>query len=270
MTEEFLHHTWKFRLFDNNNLSTSSGEPVEIIHAGDHNTDAGPDFFNAKIRIGNTLWAGNIEIHINSSDWKKHQHQHDKAYDNIILHVVYNANEKIRRATSGEIIPAIELKNRFDKKSYEQYVQFKSSKNWIPCEKQLKNIDPFIINSWLDRLLIERLEKKSMSIIKSLKLNKNNWEETFYHHLARNFGFKLNAEPFELLAKSIPLSYLAKHKNNLFQLEAILYGSSGLLDTIFENSYPNQLIEEYQFLEQKFDPKPDKGPFMEVSTIKAI
>jgi len=250
MTEEFLHHIWKFRLFDQLNLQTTVGESVEITKVGNHNFDAGPDFFNAQVKIGNTLWAGNVEIHINSSDWKKHSHQHDKAYDNIILHIVYNADETIYRS-SGETIPTLQLKGKIENKFYLNYSNFKTNKDWIPCEKQITTVPQLIVNNILDRLLLERLERKSTLISESLKLNNNNWEETFYQYLARNFGFNTNAEPFELLAKSLPSIYLAKHKNSLLQLEALLFGQAGLLNNHLEDKYLQALQNEYVFLKQK-------------------
>lgn len=255
MTEEFLHHIWKFRLFDQLELKTTNGENVEIQKPGDHNFDAGPDFFNGKIKVGETLWAGNIEVHINSSDWKKHFHQNDKAYNNIILHVVNNADTVLFR-TSGEEIPTIEIKDRIHKKLFQNYLDFKSSSDWIPCEKQIKAVPSLILNSTLDKLLLERLERKSQSIINSLALNNNNWEETFYQHLARNFGFKTNAEPFELLAKSLPSIVLAKHKSSLMQIEALLFGQGGMLNEHYEDKYALQLQNEYIFLKQKFRLQP--------------
>lgn len=250
MKEEFLHHIWKFRLFNQLNLLSTSGETIEIVKVGNHNFDAGPDFFNAQLKIGNTLWAGNVEIHLNASDWKKHLHQHDKAYDNIILHIVYNADEPIYRV-SGETIPTLELKEKIEKKIIQNYLLLKSNSDWIPCEKQVGAVPRLIINNTLDKLLLERLERKSTSIIDSLKINNNNWEETFYQLLARNFGFKTNAEPFELLAKSIPSLLLAKHKNSLLQIEAMLFGQAGLLDEHLEDKYLQALQNEYVFLKQK-------------------
>jgi hypothetical protein len=255
MTEEFLHHIWKFKLFDQQNLRTTSGEVVEILKAGVHNFDAGPDFFNAQLKVGETLWAGNVEIHINASDWKRHFHQQDKAYNNIVLHIVYNADEPIYRA-SGEAIPTIEIKERIDKKLYQNYLNFKSNTDWIPCEKQIAEVPSIIINSTLDKLLLERLERKAQSIADSLKLNNNNWEETFYQYLARNFGFKTNAMPFELLAKSLSLLVLAKHKSSLLQIEAMLFGQAGMLNEHLEDKYPQALQNEYVFLKQKFQLNP--------------
>ncbi len=255
MTEEFLHHIWKFRLFNQLNLESTAGETIEIVKVGNHNFDAGPDFFNAQLKIGNTLWAGNVEIHVNASDWKKHLHQQDKAYDNIILHIVHNADELIYRA-SGKLMPTIELKDKFDKKIYQNYLNFKSNSDWIPCEKLIHTVPQLLINSTLDRLLLERLERKSIFITDSLKINNNNWEETFYQLLARNFGFKTNSEPFELLAKSLPSIFLAKHKNSLLQIEAMLFGQSGLLNEHLEDKYLQTLQNEYIFLKQKLKLQP--------------
>ncbi|MCX6296885.1 MAG: DUF2851 family protein [Bacteroidetes bacterium] len=251
MTEEFLHHIWKFRLFDQLELKTTKGDQVIIEKPGEHNFDAGPDFFNGKIKVGDTLWAGNIEVHINASDWKKHFHQNDKAYDNIILHVVNNADINLFRS-SGEEIPTIEIKSRIHEKLFQKYLSFKSSNDWIPCEKQISTVPKVIINGTLDKLLLERLERKSGSILNSLEQNNTNWEETFYHQLARNFGFKTNAEPFELLAKSLPSNFLGKHKSSLLQIEALLFGQAGMLAEHFEEKYPQQLQNEYVFLKQKF------------------
>lgn len=251
MTEEFLWHIWKFRLFDNNDLKTTDGESIQILKVGEHNSDSGPDFFNARIKVAGTEWAGNVEIHTNASDWHKHKHTTDKAYDNIILHVVHEADEKLFRK-NGEEIPTLELKDRIPQNVYGKYLQFKSSKDWIPCEKQISSVDKFTLNNWLDRLLVERLERKSKAITDSLKQNKNNWEETFYQMLARNFGQKINSEPFELLAKSLPVSVLAKQKNNLLQIEALLFGVAGLLEKDFKDDYPKELQKEFKFLKSKF------------------
>jgi len=265
MQEEFLWHIWKFRLFDNNDLKTTDGDSIQILKVGEHNSDSGPDFFNARIKIGSTTWAGNVEIHVNSSDWKKHFHQKDKAYDNIILHVVNEADIKLHRR-KGEEIPTLELKNRIPKNIYGRYLQFKTSKDWIPCGKQISSVDKFILDNWLDRLLIERLERKSQAITDSLRQNKNNWEETFYQLLARNFGQKINSEPFELLAKQLPVSVLAKHKNSLVQIEALLFGSAGMLSPSpalpvrervkTHDEYYLELQKEFRFLKSKFKLKP--------------
>ncbi|MCW3103023.1 MAG: hypothetical protein JWO09_1463 [Bacteroidetes bacterium] len=255
MTEEFLHHIWKFRLFDQLELVTTNNEKIEIVKAGEHNFDAGPDFFNARIKVGETLWAGNVEVHINASDWKKHNHQRDKAYDNIILHVVNNADEKLFRS-SGEEIPTVEIKHRVSGRLYDNYRYFKTAPDWIPCAKQISGVPPLIVNNTIDKLLLERLARKSQAVISSLELNNNNWEETFYQLLARNFGFKTNAEPFALLAKSLPSTVLAKHKNSLLQVEALLFGQAGMLDEHLADKYAITLQNEYVFLRQKFRLQP--------------
>ena len=251
MTEEFLHHIWKFRLFNQLDLTTSAGESVDILKVGDDHVDAGPDFFNAKIKIADTLWVGNVEVHVNASDWKKHTHQTNKAYDNIILHVVYNADILLNRA-SGEVIPTIELKNKISDKQYQRYLSFKTNKDWIPCKNLIGSVSPLIVTNAIDRLLLERLYRKSQIISNGLKLNNNNWEESFYQQLSRNFGFKTNAIPFELLSKSLPSLLLAKHKNSLLQIEAMLFGQAGFLNKHYQDKYLLQLQNEYIFLKQKF------------------
>lgn len=258
MTEDFLHYIWKYRLFDNKSLRTSANEKIDIIKPGDHNTDEGPDFTNALIKIGNTTWAGNVEIHIDASDWEKHRHHKNNAYDNIILHVVYNNNFTVFRK-NNEYIPVLEIRDLIPSHIITKYNSLRQSRNWIPCQSLIKQCETVVVTSWLDRLLIERLERKSEYIATLLKHHRNNWEQAFYIHLARNFGFSLNAEPFELLAKSTPLKNLIKHKNNLFQLEAMLLGQSGLIRKPSREKYENELIVEYSYLQLKFNMKPIEG-----------
>lgn len=251
MNEEFLHHVWKFKRFDLGDLRTTDNEPVEILKAGEQNFDSGPDFFNSKVKIGSTLWAGNVEIHINGSDWKKHHHQFDKAYDNVILHVVYHNDEDIHRA-SGQKIPTVELKSRIPKQVLDNYLNFKESKGWVACEKQIASVPQIILNATYDKLVLERLERKTNQVLISLKCSNNNWEESFYQLLARSFGFNTNAEPFELLAKALPMVVVAKHKSSRLQIEALLFGQAGMLDAHYSDKYPRDLQNEYAFLKQKF------------------
>jgi hypothetical protein len=255
MTEEFLHHIWKFRLFDQLDLKTINGETVEVLSPGEHNFDSGPDFFNARLKINGTLWAGNVEVHIRAGDWNKHTHHEDKAYDNIILHVVYEVDTVIAR-TSGENIPTIEIKDRIEPKQYYRYLDFKTSREWIPCARQISTVPALILYNTFDRMVLERLERKSFSILNDIKLHNNNWEETFYRHLARNFGFKTNAEPFELLAKSLPLVVLSRHRHSLLQLEALLFGQAGMLEEHLSDKYSLQLQNEYAFLKKKLKLQP--------------
>jgi len=251
--EEFLQYIWENRLFSDENLQTTNGEKLEIINVGRRNTDSGPDFFNARIKIDDTIWVGNIEIHKNSSDWIRHKHQADKAYNSVILHVVEINDLPIMRSISEEI-PTLILKYPVQLKT--NYQNLLDSKTWIACQNQFHKIDPIILQLGFNRLMIERLEDKTSEILARLQANNNDWNATFYQMLARMFGFKVNAVPFELLAKSLPLEVLAKHKNNLFQLESLLFGNSGLLnDQLLGDDYYLNLRNEYSFLYKKYQLK---------------
>lgn len=258
MNEDFLYYIWKYRLFDSAQLSTVCGMPLQIIRTGEHNKDSGPDFQNARIKIGDTIWAGNIEIHINASEWEKHNHQKNKAYNNIILHVVYN-NDFTATRNNKEPIPVLELKDIIPQHVFTKYKKISESRQWIPCEGLINKADSLVIVSWMERLLVERLERKTDSIIQTLQFYRNNWEYAFYILIARNFGFNLNSETFGMLAKQTPLANLCKHKNNLFQIESMLFGQSGLLRKNMHEEYPRALYEEYSVLKQKFDLTPVDG-----------
>ncbi len=255
MREEFLHYVWKFKRFEGKQLATTKGAPVSIINFGQHNYNAGPDFLNARVKIGDTLWAGNIEIHVNASDWSKHNHQNDDAYNNVILHVVYSADEEAY-TNSGAQLPVLELQKRIDSSLYSNYKKFLRSKHWVPCQQQVEQLGRFIVNSWLDRLTIERLERKTTTITAMLASTKCDWNEVFYRVLARNFGFKINAHQFEMLAAALPLKYLQKQKNSLLCLEALLFGQAGMLSDQHKDAYPVRLAKEYQFLQQKYQLTP--------------
>ncbi|MGB3075156.1 MAG: DUF2851 family protein [Chitinophagales bacterium] len=257
MTEKFLHYLWRMKLLNNHALLTSEDEKISIITAGELNHDAGPDFLNAKIRIGETLWAGNIEIHVKSSEWKTHRHQDDKAYDNIVLHVVYENDAPISRE-DGSRIPCLEIKNHFDTSIYEQYQVLMRSNTWIPCEQQINKVPAIFIQQWLHRLLAERMERKIQPILSSLQENQQNWEETCYQFIAMAYGARINAAPFQMLARSLPVKVLAKHKNNLFKLEALLFGTAGFLDEKFTDDYPDTLKKEFSFLKKKYGLQPLK------------
>lgn len=255
MTEAFLHYIWKYKLFYKKELITTEGESLIVIQSGTHNSNAGPDFFNAKIKIGKTTWAGNIEIHIKSSDWNKHQHSKDKAYQNVVLHVVYEADNTIKD-TLGNVIPCLELKNCFDPGIYKNYQKLLRAKDWIPCGSKINQVSSIALNHWLERLMIERLERKTKDIFDRLKQNHNNWEETFYQFLSKSFGLKVNNEPFEMLSRSLPLKVLVRHKNKLIELEALLLGQAGFLEKDFKEEYPNELKTTYKHLQKKFKLKP--------------
>jgi hypothetical protein len=254
MNEDFLQYLWQFGLYKRPLKELRNGDLIEVLHPGDHNIDAGPDFFNTRLRIGSTIIAGNTELHLISSDWTRHNHHQDKAYDNVILHVVIK-DDKPACNSLGEMVPTIEL--IYDKALENKYRKLLSNNHWISCEYDMKKADNFIITQWLSALTIERLESKILRIRQSLIQNKNNWEETLYQQVARSFGGTINSLPFELLAKSLPQHILAKHRDNLLQLEALLFGQSGLLDnSFFADEYTHHLQIEYSFLQKKYNLKP--------------
>lgn len=251
MNEDLLQFIWMSGLFNQLSLKTVDGLEVEIYKRGFLNTNAGPDFLNAQIKIDHTTWVGHVEIHTDSSFWNVHKHQLDNAYNNTILHVVLNYNEPSYRK-DGSLLPCIELKDRIDTKVIHQYQYLKTNKLWVPCADYLNKIDHFTITQVLDRCLIERLERKTDVIKKWLDIYQNDWHTVFYIALARSFGFGVNNDAFEQLASQLPLPILAKHKNNLTQIEALFFGTSGFLNQNFEDSYSNQLKQEWIFLAKKY------------------
>jgi hypothetical protein len=249
MEESFLHFIWKYKLYNQQNLATTDDEPVVIINSGIHNRDAGPDFTNAKVKIGNTIWAGNIEIHLRSSDWQKHNHSQNGAYNNVILHVVYENDTSIYN-NHGEKIPVVEL--QFDKSIFEKYTYLQITKESIGCSNYLHQIDKLFINNWIDRLSAERLEKKSREIQNRWERNNKDIEQTFFEQLAISFGLKSNSDPFEQLARHIPLKILNHHSDSLFQIESLMFGVAGFLDKITFNRYHENLAKEYNHLCNKY------------------
>lgn len=253
--EDFLHFIWQYRWYGNKRLYTTAGEEINVLQVGNPNQHAGPDFSNAKLIIGETTWAGNVEIHIKASDWLIHQHQNDHGYDNVVLHVVYEADEEIYRK-DGTLIPTLILKGLFDPQLLEKYEGLVNAVNNFPCEKQISGVDEFIIDNFLARVLVERLAAKSAEVEQKVKELKGDWDEAFYHFMAKNFGFKVNALPMEILAQSLPQQLFAKHKDKSLQIEALLFGQAGFLNQKFEDQYPQDLKREYQFLQQKYHLKP--------------
>jgi hypothetical protein len=257
MYESFLHFVWKYQLLDHSRLLTANGEKVTIINAGTHNTNSGPDFSLAKVKIDSTLWAGNIEIHPKASDWFKHKHQYDKKYDNIILHVVYE-NDLSEKQSAALNFPLLELKGAIQPTLINNYKSILQHKGWIPCEKLIHSMDGFRFKSGLTSLAVERLYAKSILIEEKLRQNNNSWEETFYQLVARSYGLKINSEPFEKLSESLPMKIIGKHKNNLLQIEALLFGQAGFLHHGMNDDYGKQLLGEYLFLHEKYQIKPLK------------
>jgi hypothetical protein len=255
LTEDFIHYLWKFRLFDQQHLKTVDGQALEIIRVGEHNKDAGPDFGAALIRMGDTLWAGNVEIHIRSSDWTRHLHQSDRAYDNVILHVVAYHDRDVLR-DDGTRIPVLEISGLIPQQTADRYRYLQESMEWIPCIKRLPELEHVYIRNWLYRIGIERIEEKSGLTDHILSEYKGSWDDAFYISLARNFGFKTNALPFEMLARSLPRSLLAAYLNRSIRVEALIFGQAGFLEQKYEGTYPQALCKEYEFLKKKHVLKP--------------
>jgi hypothetical protein len=250
MKERLLQYIWQFQNFNKNDLTLIDGDRLQIIHQGKFNTNQGADFTEAKIKIGNTTWAGNIELHIKSSDWNLHNHSADKNYNNIILHVVWQQDKEI--TVAGNSLPTLELQDRVSKLLLSRYEELMNVFLFIPCANYVHTIKEITLLSWKQRLLAERLEKKSAIILSYLEQNIFNWEETFWWLIAKNFGLKVNSEEFEKLARSLPVTILAKHKNQIHQLEALLFGQAGLLEKDYKEDYPTMLQKEYRFYQKKY------------------
>ncbi len=251
MKEDFLHYLWKFKKFDSSNAGRTNNSSVTILDVGFHNQNSGPDFFNARVVIDGQLWAGNVEIHIKSSDWYLHRHELDPNYDNVILHVVWEDDMEIFRKDNSAI-PTFELKEVVQKDSLRKYNSLlNSSANWINCEKDFRVFDDFTLNNWLERIYYERLEEKSITIREMLYTSGNNWEEVLFKLLLKSFGSKVNAESFESLANNLDFNIVQKLVKSASKLEALIFGQAGLLEEDEEEPYFNALKLEYAFFKQK-------------------
>ena len=250
MKEKLLQYIWQFQYFNKNELTTTEGDLLQIIRQGNYNTNQGADFSEAKIKIETTTWAGNIELHIKSSDWNLHNHSADKNYSNIILHVVWQHDKEINVA--GNNLPTLELQNRVSKLLLNKYEALMNATSFIPCENLVYTINDLTLSGWKQRLLAERLEAKSAMIFSFLNQNNFHWEETFWWLIAKNFGVKVNSEAFEKMARSLSVTLLAKHKNQIHQLEALLFGQARLLENDFTEDYPKMLQKEYRFYKKKY------------------
>jgi hypothetical protein len=255
LSERLLQFIWQFQYFNNKNLFTAKGEPLQIIYPGTYNTNQGPDFLQAKIRIASTLWAGNIELHVLASDWHAHHHSEDDLYNNIILHVVWGKDKSIKDKQGNELT-TLEMQPLVSKLMLEHYNQLMQSSRFVPCESHLPVLTDIAWNSWKERLLVERLQKRSTRVFEHLFKSSNHWEEVLWWMLARNFGITVNADAFEGIAQSIPINILAKHKNQIHQLEALLLGQANLLNGDFDEEYEKLLQREYIFLQKKYSLKP--------------
>lgn len=253
--EDLLHYAWRHRRFDAINLETTQHQPIEIRTIGTHNPYNGPDFFNARLCIGDTVWAGNVEMHVLASDWNAHKHSDNEAYNNVILHVVWEEDAVII-GKNGQPIPCVELRNRIDSQLITIYKKLIFNELRIPCFHHFAEVSDITKKMWLERLLIERIEQKTEKILPSLTSSHDNWEETFYRALAANFGTKPNQVPFEAVANALPLQILAKHKHNFFQIEALFFGQAGFLEEDFTEEYPKKLQAEYRYLRAKWQLAP--------------
>ena len=245
MKEDFIYYRWENCLL-NLDLRTTSGDEISVISVGNRNFDSGADFINARIKIGGTLWAGQVEIHVRASDWFRHRHQYDDNYNNVILHVVYEYDTDLLK------IPTLEVKDKFDVSLLLNYNSFVNSRNWIPCGEFIGGVQSFTVVSWFDRMLVEHLENECKELDFKLKNNHYDWEQTFYHRLMRYFGLKVNNDSFEYLSRILPLNLLLKHLDNELYVESMLFGCAGFLDKDFDEEYPRLLKREFKMLKSKF------------------
>lgn len=281
MKEDFLHHLWLFKRLDITQLQTTTGEPLQILHFGHYLQSAGPDFFNAQLIIGDQKWAGNIEMHLKSSDWYLHNHQTDVNYDNVILHVVWEHDIDVFRK-NNEVIPVLELKNYVSNDQIKQYQNLFRPKSWINCENELALVDEFLFQNWQERLFFERLEQKSQVVKDWLLETQNDWEQVTFGLLFKNFGLNSNGAPFFAIAKELPFSIVRKERENLQHLEALFFGISGLLENEFEDNYPKELQQIWLNLKQKYQLKsmkqevqffklrPDNFPTIRLAQLAAL
>jgi hypothetical protein len=282
MKEDFLHYLWKFKKFDTVNLKTFNKEDIGISNVGQYLELAGPDFFNAQITIGSQKWAGNVEIHLKSSDWYVHHHEKDAAYENVILHVVWEHDAEIFCKNNIEI-PVLELKNYVDKTTLDNYQLLMKPKSWIFCEKELNKVDHFVVKNWQERLFFERLERKSEPIQELLAQTNNDWEAVLFCLLAKSFGLNTNGDVFLKIASSIPFSIIRKESFEQENLEALLFGNSGLLDSEKEDNYYKNLKYRFDYLSNKyqieksvFEPvqffkhRPDNFPTIRLSQLASL
>ena len=251
--EQLLHYVWKHKLFPLQHLHTPEGESIEVIDPGLPNPHAGADFFNAKIKIQGVLWVGNVEIHQRASDWYRHRHHQDTAYDSVILHVASDIDTAVTR-TNGEQIPQLEL--HCPPQLAENYEELLQTDRYPACFSLIPQLSSFLLHSWMSRLQTERFENKARQIAERLEHCGKDWETAFFITLARNFGFGVNSDTFEFWARQVPLAAVNKHRDNLFQIEAFFFGQAGLLQELPHDEYTEKLIKEYTYLQHKFQLQP--------------
>jgi len=272
MKEEFLHYLWKYGLYDHDKLCDNDHNQIIVIQPGEYNRDSGPDFFNARISVGGTVWAGNIEIHTRSSQFDSHGHQTDPAFNNVILHVVASNDKRVYNSLGEELL-TVELS--FEPELYDKYEYLINNPYIIACEGEISNIDNILVRHWLNSVVIERLQDKSQQILQTYSETGKDWEETFYRLLTRYFGFRVNTEPFEMMARNIPLKHIRRHTDNRFQIEALLFGTAGMLEEgLFKDAlsdkYYRDLIREYKILAAKYTLQPIHGKAWKFSRLRPV
>jgi hypothetical protein len=255
LKEELLHFIWKFRLFNTSELVTTDGDEIWIHSTGHHNSNAGPDFLDARIQIGSETWVGHVEIHVLASDWNAHGHQHDEKYENVILHVVYKSNKLIYHSNPGDL-PVLELCRIMDHAYESKYAHLIQSEKWVPCSTGIKRVNPTILETWKQRLVVSRLERKVTSVFNILESTTGDWNETTYRVLARNFGFNLNSDAFYRMAELVPYKLLLQHRDSAFQTQALVFGQAGFLSDVPKDDYHDKLKDEYLYLSSKLKLEP--------------
>lgn len=282
MKEDFLHYIWQFKKFNTVGLRTVQGEELQLINNGQYLQQSGPDFFNAQIALDGQKWAGNVEIHLKSSDWYIHHHETDPAYDNVILHVVWEHDLEVMRPDGSEI-PVLELASHVDEKLVANYNSLASAKTWIYCEKELGSTDSFTLENWKERLFFERLERKAAPVAELSNSLGGDWEAVLFCFLAKNFGLNTNGEVFFRMAQSLPFHIVRKESFEFENLEALFFGRIALLDDDFEEHYPKDLQFRYRYITGKYQIKavtlpqpeffrhrPDNFPTIRLSQLAAL
>jgi hypothetical protein len=256
MREDFIQYIWQFQYFDKNNLQTTQKQPLVVLDKGVINRDAGADFDLARLLIDGVEWVGSIEFHVKASDWNKHHHTGDPAYNNVILHLVWE-DDKVVYREDGSVLPTLALQSKVEISLLQNYERLNNSKAVVPCATQIETVPDLPKMLMLDRVMVERLERKALQIQEFLLRNQLDWEETVYQAMAQNFGFKTNAAPFLQLSRNLPCKIIRKHQDNLLQIEALVFGQAGFLGEVPEgDTYISQLQQEYLFLAQKYDLSP--------------
>jgi hypothetical protein len=272
MKEEFLHYLWKYSLYDKDSLVDNENNRIVVINPGDYNRDSGPDFFNARLLIAGTEWAGNVEIHIKASHFISHGHNHDHAFDNVILHIVADNDKRVFNSRNEELLTVVV---KYDQGLYEKYRDLINNPFVIACHNEIGKSDRFLFMSWLHSLLVERLQAKTDAVMKIFTETGNDWEETFYRMLTRYFGFRVNTEPFEMLANALPFKVIRKHSDSRFQIEALLFGTAGMLEEALfrealSDKYYKDLIKEYRILKAKYSLQPLHGWIWKFSRLRPV